>query len=466
MKVKKGWFKRVRKIGMIFILAAELCACGERVQNSDELITGVIERVESQDIPEKAEIVLAGIDININEAVKNHVAEYNGEDHPYTIVVKEYNSFESLDADIVSGNIPDILMAKGIPMTSMVGYMNRNLFADVGSLIAEDEELSQKEFMKNVFDAYSVDGRLMYVIPSFKVSTMGARSALVESADGWNMETMRAVLEGMGGEAELICDLTKSGFINYVMRYCGNYLIDEETGKCAFDSPEFITMAEFACTLPDVCVQDFDKYESDNHEYENQYLDEKTLLLDVDIWSFAYVHERLMLLLNGYLGGDYTLCGFPTKNGMGACVSADNLMVLSAESESMDGVWDFVRYYYMDEYQRSLIGSLPICKTILEEWAVDETQRSYLIDENGQKVEYDIQMYSDGELWVVPPLSEDQLEQVLAYVGAVTEVEFEDQEVTDMVEEELWRYFSGEETVEDAVSAVQNRVQAYIQERW
>ena len=45
------------------------------------------------------------------------------------------------------------------------------LLADVGKLIEKDEELSQVEFVQNVLDAYSVDGKLYYVIPNFRVST-------------------------------------------------------------------------------------------------------------------------------------------------------------------------------------------------------------------------------------------------------------------------------------------------------
>lgn len=425
------------------------------------LKAGVFEYVKPEDIPDRTVVILGRV--TDGGGIKNRVIQYNRENDRYKVVLKEYESYEDLNLDIISGHMPDILMAEGFPMRS---YIAKGLIADVGMLIEGDEELSRADFLGNVFDAYSVDGKLMYVVPSFTLSTMAAKSSLVGDGNGWTMERMKEVLDGMGGNARLLDGLSRSTFMEKVMQYRGNDFIDLETGKCAFDSQEFIEMMKFAYTLPEERSW---AEESGEGEYVRQYLKSRTLLLELDIWSFSQynddVDERLFYQLNGYLGGDYTFVGFPAgseeaaENGGGAFICAQNLMALSAVSENMDGAWDFARYYLTDEYQESLKVSLPVSRRIFEEWAVEETMRSYYIDENGEKVEYDLFLES-----VVPPLDQKQLEQLITYVESVTATPYEDSNVLSIIEEELGSYFSGQKTAEDAAAIIQSRVQMYVQE--
>ncbi len=423
-----------------------------------ELKAGIFEYVKPEDIPDKEVVILAGL--TVGGGIKKRVVQYNRESDQYKIVLKEYGSYEDLNLDIVSGNMPDILITAGLPMKS---YIAKGLIADAGMLIEEDRELSRADFLENVFGAYSVDGKLMYVVPSFTLSTMAAKSSLVGDGNGWTMERMKEVLGSMGGNARLLDGLSRSTFMEKVMQYRGNDFIDLETGKCAFDSQEFIEMMKFAYALPEERSW---AGESGEGEYEQQYLKSRTLLLELDIWSFSQeVDERLFYQLNGYLGGDYTFVGFPAgseeaaENGGGAFISGQNLMALSAVSENIDGAWDFARYYLTDEYQESLEVSLPVSKRIFEEWAVEETLRSYYIDENGEKVEYDLFLES-----VVPPLDRKQLEQLITYVKSVTATPYEDSNVLSIIEEELGSYFSGQKTAEDAAAIIQSRVQMYVRE--
>ncbi|MDE7269650.1 MAG: hypothetical protein K2N81_04165, partial [Acetatifactor sp.] len=214
--------------------------------------------------------------------------------------------------------------------------------------------------------------------------------------------------------------------------------------------------------------------QSGEGEYELQYLKDRTLLMELHIWSFSQeVDERLFYQLNGYLGGDYTFVGFPSasaksaENGEGALICGVNQMALSAVSENMDGAWDFARYYLTDEYQKSLVSgsSLPVNKQIFEEWAREETLRPYHMDESGEKVEYDFFMVpQNGEAVVVPPLDQKQLKQIIAYVESVTATPFENDDVMNIINEELESYFSGQKAAEDVAALIQNRVQLYVKE--
>lgn len=433
-----------------------------------ELKAGIFEYVRPEDIPDKTVVLLAGLTVNAD--IKKRVIHYNRESSQYRVVVKEYESSEKLNLDIVSGHMPDILMAEGLPNGDSIpleSYIKKGLIADIGALIEKDEELSGQEFMENVFDAYSVDGKLMYVVPLFTIFTMATRTSLVGDGNDWSMEKMAEVLEGMGPNAQLLSGLNRDTFLEKVMRYRGNDFIDRETGKCAFDSPEFIDIMEFAYALPEER-----RFAGETEEaYQLQYLRNRTLLLELPVSTFSpNVDERLFFRLNGFLGGDYVFVGFPAAStesagdGKGAIISGKNLMALSARSENEAGAWDFARYYLTEEYQKSLEIGLPVRKDLFEEWAREETRRSYYMDENGERVEYDLTLYRNGEEIVVPPLDQGQLEELIAYVESVTTTPFEDTNVMNIINEEMGAYFAGQKTAEVTAKLIQNRVQLYLDE--
>ena len=434
-----------------------------REDYGNELKAGIFEYVAPEDIPDKEVLVLAGL--SVNGGIKKRAVQYNRESDSYKVVLREYESAESLNLDIVSRNPPDLLMAEGLPMDS---YIAKGLIADVGQLISEDEELSQIEFMENVFDAYSVDGKLRYVVPSFSLSTMAARTALVGEGDDWSMGRMFRTLDEMQADAQLLDGLSRDVFMEKVMEYRGRDFINLETGTCSFDSPDFIEIMKYAGTLPEVR-----RYaaESGEGEYELQYLKERTLLKELYISSFAHnVDERLCYRLNGYLGGDYVFVGFPRdageadESGNGALIRGENLMALSAVSENPQGAWDFARYYLTDAYQRGLESSLPVNRELFEEWAQEETRRSFYTDENGEKVEYDDIIYQNGEETVVPPLSQEQLGELIAYVESATKTPYEDDNVLNIIREEMGSFYAGDKTAEAVAAIIQNRVQVYVQE--
>ena len=139
-------------------------------------------------------------------------------------------------------------------------------------------------------------------------------------------------------------------------------------------------------------------------------------------------------------------------------------MALSAVSENREGAWNFARYYLTEEYQKSLESSLPVSRQIFEEWAREETLRSYYMDESEERVEYDLTLYQDGESVVVPPLDQRQLENLITYMESVTAIPFEDTYVLNIINEELGSYFSGQKNVEDVAAVIQSRVQLYVRE--
>lgn len=437
-----------------------------REDYSGNIEAGLFTYVDPSEIADRAVIVMAGN--YINSSYKQRVIEFNRSNEEYRIVLKEYDSYNSYDDynagytqlnnDIVAGGMPDILLADAsLPVDN---YVAKGLLADISKLISEDEELSQTEFLQNVWDAYSVNGKLYYVIPRFAVVTMAAKTELVGDGSDWSMEKLKSVLAGMGENAQAIGEVTRNDFMNLAMQFCGSDFIDVETGKCNFNSDDFIAMMEFAKTLPEEI--NWDDISNDYwSSYEAQYRDNKTLLMQLYVSDFS----NLGYQLNGYLGGEFTLVGFPTQTGNGAYINAYDTMVLSAKSSVLDGAWEFVRYYLTDEYQEKLSYGLPVNKKIFQEKSEQATKRPTYTDwATKEEIEYDQTMYINGEEIVIPPLSEEQLKQLLDYMETVNTKHYYNESVLNIINEEMGSFYSGQKSAADAAAVIQSRVQIYVDE--
>lgn len=441
-----------------------------RENYEDKLKAGIFTYTEPEDIPDRAVVTLAGN--YVSDELKMRAIEFNKTNSNYKVVVKEYHEYSSYDDqtigytrlnnDIISGRMPDILVPAGLPMDS---YIKKGLIADVNELIAGDGELSRTEFMTNVFDAYSVDGKLCYVVPSYYVVTMAAKASLVGDGSDWSIEKMRQVLEGMGEGVRLLENpLAGEDFMNYALNFCMEDFVDRQTGTCNFDSEEFIALMEFANSL---AQQEGDGELSEDAyrgSYETRFLNNQNLMMELYIYR---LDVDLWYRLNGYLGGDFSLVGFPSKSGNGGYLVCDDLLALSAVSENPEGAWEFARYYLTEEYQRNLFFGLPVNREVFMEEARKLTQRSYdlsYVDGEQVKNEYDEYLNVDGEEIVVPPLSQEQMEQVVAHIESIHTASLADDNVRNILSGELGGFFSGQKSAEDTARVIQSRVRLYIQE--
>lgn len=431
-----------------------------------ELKAGLFTYVRPEDIVDKKTMVMAGI--YISDDVKRRVIEYNRNNQEYRIVLKsyqEYNSEENeytgavtqLNNDIISGKMPDILIEEtNLPMEN---YISKGLIADVGKLIEEDEELSQVEFLQNVFDAYSVGGTLYYVVPDFYVNTLVAKESLVGGRDSWTMDDMNQVLAGMGENAVAFGETTRNDYMNAVMNYCGDSFVDLATGKCRFNTEDFIKMMEYAKTLPKEFNRDGedDTYWEDYwNNYQSQYRENRTLLMPCYMSNFRWMVENI----KGYFGDDFTFAGFPTENGGRSFLMCNRAYVLSAKSSNLDEAWNFVKYYLGEEYQKDL--GFPVRKDFFLENAKMLMERPYWEDENGNKEYYDYTTYINGESVVLEPFTEEQVKKVTDFIQSVDHRYSYDREIMKIIEEETEAFFSGQKTAEEVADIIQRRAQMYV----
>ena len=424
----------------------------------------IFTKTNSDEVTDKTVLVLAGY--YVPQEVKSRVVQFNKTNPAYRIVIKEYHTYDTmedgmagynrLNMDIMQRGLPDILIADSYFPIS--GYISKGLLADIDELIAADEELSKTEFMDNVFDAYRVGGKLYYVTPSFSVKTLVGKTSLVGERTSWTMEEMMELMASMPEGTQMIGELTGSGFVEMMMQYCGNDFVDVETGKCNFNSENFIAMLEYARKLPEDI--DWSDYGDDYWEtQDSQYRENRTLLAECEVSNVRYVNDYI----NGYFGEEISYIGFPSATGNGAVVEAGEQYLISARSENIEGAWEFVRYYLTEEYQKEVL-MLPVNKDVFLERAMEATRNPYTIDSNGDKTEYEYKLSIGGESVVLPNMTEEQVNEFVEFVENIDKCVYYDEDIEAIINEEVASFLADQKSAAEVAKIIQSRVELYVNE--
>ena len=455
-------------VDQIFEIDDTTLFCIYRDQETWEAHPAVCTYVDPADIPDKEVISLACH--YLDYYLRKRIVEFNKESEQYRILVKDYSQYDTMDDysagvtqlnnDILTGQVPDILVLdSSMPVEA---YVAKGVLADIGKMIEEDEGLDMEDYMTNVFDAYSVDGKLYSVIPSFYVATVMAKTADVGKEPGWTMADLQALMDAHPDASVFGQTYTRGEVLRTMLVNNSERFVNRDTGKCNFDSQEFMDVLKFVAQFP----EDFD-WESLGDDYwnnaESQYRTGATLLMNISISDFSnYTYNA-----HGYFGEPVTLIGYPTEEGNGAAVIANSQYAIAAKSSNKEGAWEFLRYYLTEDYQTNedeMSWQLPVYKDALLDKLEKAQERPYWEDENGNKEYYDQYFWMNGQEFILEPLSKEEADNLYEYICSVNMAYSYDENLYVIVEEEAAAYFAGQKSVEEVVEIIQSRAQIYINE--
>lgn len=425
----------------------------------------VFSYVDPSTIADKAVIVLGCQWLGGD--VKARVIEFNKTNPKYRISVKSYGetgdyeqALTNMNNDIISGKMPDIIMID--TNQDISSWVNKGLLADIRALIAEDSELANQEYLQNIWDAFAIDGTLYTLVPDFSVGTFAVKKSLAGNRTGWTMSEFQQFMKGMGPDVSPFgSDMLRDSFLYQMMTYCGGDFVDINTGTCNFMSDEFIAMLEYAKTLPVEFSEDYWE-DYDWMMYESQYRDNKTVMLNINMYRIA----DLVYNIHGTLGEEAVFIGFPGLEGNTSVIRPGSYMYgISAKSLNTEGAWEFLRYYLTEEYQNSKeMYTLPVLKSAFESNAMEATKKPYWINENGEKEEYDNYYYINGESIVLEQFTKQEVDAICNFVYSLNKRGYYNQDIINIVEEEAEMFFNGQKSARDVAAVIQSRVQLYVDE--
>ena len=165
----------------------------------------------------------------------------------------------------------------------------------------------------------------------------------------------------------------------------------------------------------------------------------------------------------GNFGEDITMIGFPSSDGEGSAIMPGLQLAMSAKSAKKEGVWEFLRSFLTDEYQKDIYG-FPLSIKRLEEMKKEATQKPYYLDEDGNKVEYDETWYVGDVEINIDPMTEQEAEEFVEELYTFSQPYKTDEALFDIIQEEAAAYFTGQKSAQDVASIIQSRAQLYVNE--
>ncbi len=399
--------------------------------------------------------------MGIDTALEVHIADFNKTSAEYEIEVTDRginnlsNVIDTLNLEIIAGNTPDIIDSFFLPMES---YVEKGVFADLYNFIDSDPDMCREDFLENIFTAYEINGGLYQNITNFKLDTLMGKSSIVGEMQGRTSDDFIDLAEKYPDKKFVDMPLDRYGIFDEFMRYGWQSFIGTETGKCDFNGKRFILILEFCNTFPE-------KYDSSvmldpswRQNEEENLINGKTLftLWDRNIDNFYSFRK-----LEEYTFGEpIVVTGYPDSEGNGVLIDADGSFAIFEKSSVKEGAWEFLRYYYSDEYQKWIVkgderygsSGFPVKKSALEFAAEDAKKGLYLSYWEG---------YSDA----YTPNTDDDNQRIIDLInGAACRVETSENFVYNIIREEAEMYFSGQRPAEETAEIIQNRVQLYLNE--
>lgn len=423
-------------------------------------------KVDPEDVKDKKVITLAMT--STDWGIRRLAIQFNKSNEEYRISILDYEALYGTDddwqagvtrlnTDIVSGKVPDILLLNySMPVDS---YISKGLFADLKPFIEKDEAFSIEDFMPNVIEACSVDGKLYSLVPSYSIDTLVAKTSDVGKERGWTVQDVKDVLASKPEGTQLLMNVDRDTMLQYCFTLAGSQFIDWESGSCNFNSDGFIQMLEFIATFPEEV-----NWEAmpDNFwdTYDSMWREGKVIA------NFASIGDlrNFNSLEKGTFGEEITMIGFPSSDGDGSAIWPNLQLALSAKSKNSEGAWEFLRTFLTDDYQKSLEYGFPLSVKHLDQKVEEAMKKPFYMDENNNKVEYDETSYVNGVEVVISPITKERADEIIAELYSFTQLYRADDTLLNIVREEAGPFFAGQKNAKEVASIIQSRVQIYVNE--
>lgn len=415
-------------------------------------------------LPEKTELVIGTL--FASQELKEAVAGFNRHSTDCRVTVREYcaqyawtwesgytDAITAMNIDLVSGNSPDLLDLTNL---NVEAYARNDVFEDLGPWLDESEALQREDFVQNILDNYTYNGKLVSIPASVTLRTLTGKAAQVGEEPGWTLEEMIACAKAYP-EAELEIGTYSQDVLRLCMWLGKSTFIDWTEGNCNFDSDAFRQLLIFAASYPDEpsggTVDLYDAVRNDS---------DKVLLFDFSIRAFQDIQ-----VYEAMYREEMTFIGYPTPDGEGSgcCFNTFSAYAITSPSENKEKAWEFLEYMLNRDVENGLSTNR---KKLLETATAVEYLKGdwgqLFLDLDGRPIlRYGTTNFG-GWRYTYHEVTEEEKATLLYLMDTAQCTNTMDDALWRIIFEEASPFFQGQRTVEDAAAVIQSRVNLYLKE--
>lgn len=343
--------------------------------------------------------------------------------------------FHRFAAQLVTGEGPDVFVMRREQMEIL---QRQGVLADLSRYLTDE---TVEQIFPGVLEGGKVDGKNYGIALGCVANTLAVSESLWQK-ETWDYPDIIALMEGReaqgrklqsimgeGGSSGKLLEKLAIMSINAGM----SSLIDEESGKCYFDTVEFVNLLELCKAYGTEPGRDSEGESLAYHTYG-------------DFIGFSQKMAKL--------GEGYRCVGFPVEEGYGGFVECTFMVGVNAKTENEEIVRDFLQYLLSDRTQR---GN-GFAKTVRM-----DTLRNGLMEYMESMTEMDY-MYG-GLVLELKKDGSSYLPEYLEIMERGIPLPIWNAEIGGVILEEAEAYFNGDKPAEDVAEIIQNRLQLYLDER-
>lgn len=446
--------------------------------------TGNVSLLTKRDVSQLANTKVITLATFWNDSeLTSKVTAFNKSNTEYRIKVKDYSEYDEYDEatetykntaskqlanDIISGNSPDMIYCSDRNIIKKLS--SKGVFADLYEFMDKDDTLNKDAFLPNILTALESDGKLYDISNSFSVQTYGVKTKHAKGMENWTIDQMIETSENLPSGMRMFKGGNSKEYV-FSSLFWGLYnnFVDYDKKTCSFDSEEAKKLVEFCNTFPEVddTEPDYENMTDDEwqvywSEQESMIKNDKALIEDV---YFSTVRDYARYRYADF-GEDFTFVGVPSEDGQGGTISLGSSLAILNDSGSKDAAWKFIKDNFFSEDVFKNSYQMPTLKKYYDEKAKESMERSYYINEKGEKEYYDDSYFVGDKEIKLDPLKQEEVDLVNDYILGITKLTSGyDPDIYDICKEELDAYFAGDKSVDDALKMIQNRVSILISEQ-
>lgn len=409
---------------------------------------------------ETATITLATYDLSYDlECV---IRAFNQSGGAYTITTIDYADYDTYDSansgmtklntDIISGKTPDIY---DLSCFSAESFAEKGLLEDLKPYFEASNAVSYDSLLGCVSRNVEFKDGLYALIPSFKIVTLCGDTA-ASTGENWSVSDFSSFASQYPTEKLFGGDYTRREFLSNALCFMKEELYSEESLFCNFESDGFISMLEFASSLPDSIAQDGNQGEP----FGRSYTGEQILML-TSLGCYAVDEISLM---DAIYGGKVGILGFPTDTGSGVGIKPCAKLAMSSASADKAGVWEFFEFLLSDAVQlnRGMFDGLPAVSSAFEKSLDSQIDAAIKTQPSAYGVSKEGPVHFEG-VPVDETTMRTTLNELTNRADCVTDC---DDSILNIVMNCAEPYFAGAKTVESVANDIQSKVSIYLAEKY
>ncbi|MBR4581118.1 MAG: extracellular solute-binding protein [Lachnospiraceae bacterium] len=434
----------------------------------------IFKKVPPNEVPDKEYITLGGF--YINNDTKKIITKFNTENPKYKIRVIDYSEYNTQETefkggytvfkgDVATGKIPDIIMTDGVP--NMESYINKGLFTDLTPLMEKDG-LKKSDYLDNIIEAGSKDGKLYNLIPFFYVQGFMMSKENLNGQNGISIDDYMALEKKYNNAGISMWYTTKDALIEYALAFNTTDYLDVKTGKCNFDSEDFKKVLTFANEFSNDQAEMEKRYGT--MEYIGAFAQNRMLLNNIGMGSF----RETFRLEQSMFGGEAAFIGFPNLKGDSRPVIQPGISVaISSKSPNKESAFEFVKMLISEDFQTTIDNGsagnngLPVLKSAFE--AMAETSKEPFAIKNmegkWEPVDPENNTYTlGGKEYTYKEINDTHLEYLKGVAKSAKTVKYKEDKILNLINEESAAYFAGQKSADEVAKIINSRVDIYVKE--